>query len=125
MTSQLATILGAFIFLHFKHYLCDFVLQNDYQLRAKRTYGDVGGALHACLHALATAPVFILLRPSLGLAVAIIGAEFFFHYHIDWLKERILAERRWGIEDRGYWRMFGIDQMLHSLTYVGIVAVSG
>ena len=125
MTSQFATILGAFIFLHFKHYLCDFVLQNDYQLRAKRTYGDVGGALHASLHTLATLPVFILLRPSLGLAVAIIGAELFFHYHIDWLKERILAERNWGFEDRGYWRMFGIDQLLHNLTYVGMIAVNG
>ena len=124
MTSQVATILGAFLFLHFKHYLCDFVLQNDYQLRAKRRYGDIGGALHASLHALATLPIFVLLRPSPGLAIAVVVAELFFHYHVDWLKERILAERRWSFEDREYWRIFGIDQMLHNMTYVVIVAVT-
>jgi hypothetical protein len=124
VTSQLATVLGAFIFLQFKHFLCDFALQNEYQLRAKRTYGDVGGALHSCLHALATTPVFILLRPSLGLGLAIVAAELFVHYHVDWLKERILIERSWSVADRAYWRMLGIDQLLHNLTYVGIIAVA-
>jgi hypothetical protein len=124
VTSQLATVLGAFIFLHFKHFLCDYVLQNDYQRRAKRSYGEFGGALHALVHALATTPVFFLLGPSLGLALAVVAAELFFHYHIDWLKERILAEGNWGPEDKAYWRTFGVDQMLHNLTYVGIVAVT-
>lgn len=124
VTSQIVTILAAFIYLHVKHYLCDFVLQNDYQLRAKRRYGDIGGALHVSLHAIGTLPVFVLLRPSLGLAIAIIVAELFFHYHVDWLKERILAERKWSFEDPAYWRIFGIDQMLHNMTYVVIVAVT-
>ena len=124
MTSQLATVLGAFIFLHFKHFLCDYVVQDEYQRRSKRSYGKFGGALHALVHALATTPVFVLLRPSLGLALAVVIAELFVHYHIDWLKERILAEGSWGPEDRAYWRTFGVDQMLHNLTYVAIVAVA-
>ncbi|HZO54934.1 MAG TPA: DUF3307 domain-containing protein [Bryobacteraceae bacterium] len=124
MPSQLAVALGALALFQFKHFLCDFALQNEYQLRAKRTYGHLGGALHSFLHALATVPIFILLRPSFGLVLAIVAAETFLHYHIDWLKERIMAERNWGVEDREYWRMFGIDQMLHQLTYVGIIAVT-
>jgi len=80
--------------------------------------------MHSFLHALATLPIFILLMPSFGLALAIVAAETFLHYHIDWLKERIMVERNWGVEDRGYWRMFGIDQMLHQMTYIGIVAVT-
>ncbi len=124
MTIQLASVLGAFIYLHFKHYLCDFALQSEYQRRGKRGYGQLGGAIHALTHALATTPVFLLLHPSAGLAVAIVAVEFFFHYHVDWLKERILAERNWGYEDRGYWRTFGVDQMLHNLTYVAIIAVT-
>jgi len=124
VTSQLVTVLGAFIFLHFKHFLCDYVLQNEYQRLSKRSYGELGGALHAVMHALATTPVFLLLRPSAGLALAVIAAELFFHYHIDWLKERILSEGKWGPKDKGYWRTFGVDQMLHNLTYVGIVAVA-
>lgn len=124
MTGQLAVIFGAFAFLHFKHFLCEFPLQSAYQLRTKRIYGHPGGMLHASVHALATTPVFILLTPSLGLALAIVAAEFVLHYHSDWVKQRIVAARNWGPEDRGYWRMFGIDQMLHNLTYVGIVAVT-
>ena len=124
MPNQIAVALGALVLFQFKHFLCDFALQNEYQLRAKRTYGHLGGALHSFLHALATLPIFILLRPSFGLLLAIVAAETFLHYHIDWLKERIMAERNWGVEDREYWRMFGIDQMLHQLTYVGIIAVT-
>ena len=124
MTSQLAAIFGALIFFQFKHFLCDYVLQNEYQLQYKRKYGHLGGALHAWLHALATTPIFILLQPPFGLALAVVAAETFVHYHIDWLKERIMLERMWGYEDSAYWRMFGIDQMLHQLTYVGIIAVA-
>lgn len=124
MTSQLATALGAFVFLHVKHFLCDFALQNEYQLRGKRAYGEIGGVVHAVVHALATTPVFLLLQPTPGLAAAIVVAELFIHYHVDWLKERILAERNWGPEDRAFWRTFGVDQMMHMLTYVGIVAVA-
>ena len=123
MVIQLAAILAAFIFLHAKHFLCDFVFQTEYQRRSKRNYGYLGGAVHALIHALATTPVFILLRPPLGLALAVFIGELFFHYHIDWLKERILTERNWGPNDSGYWRTFGADQALHNLTYVGIIAV--
>lgn len=123
MTGQLAVVFGAFIFLHFKHFLCDFALQSDYQLRSKRVYGHPGGIFHAALHALATTPVFFLLSPSIGLAVAIIAAELSLHYHIDWGKEKIVTEWNWGLADRGYWSTLGFDQMLHSLTYVGIIAV--
>jgi hypothetical protein len=122
--SQIAVALGALVLFQIKHFLCDFSLQNEYQLRAKRTYGKFGGALHALLHALATLPIFIVLQPTFELALAIVAAETFVHYHIDWLKERIMVERNWGVEDKGYWRMFGVDQMLHHMTYIGIVAIA-
>ena len=124
MTGQLAAILGALIFLHFKHFLCDFPFQSDYQVRSKRVYGHPGGIFHAGLHALATTPVFYLLRPSLAFAIAIVAVEFLLHYHIDWAKENILAKWNWHLGDREYWSTFGFDQMLHNLTYVGIIAVT-
>src|SRR5882757_6970816 len=57
MTYQLGVILSAFLYLHLKHFLCDFPLQSGYQLRTKGIYGDFGGILHASIHALATLPV--------------------------------------------------------------------
>ena len=123
MTTQPAILLGVFLYLHLKHFLCDFPLQTDYQLRTKGIYGHFGGISHALLHALATTPVFMLLQPTLGLALAIITTEFLLHYHIDWLKECILKYKRWDEKTRGFWQVFGADQMLHNFTYVGIVAV--
>jgi Protein of unknown function (DUF3307) len=124
VTGQLAVVFGAFVFLHFKHFLCDFPFQTDYQVRSKRVYGHPGGIFHAALHGLATVPVFFLLRPSLALAIAIVAVEFVLHYHIDWAKENILAKWNWRLGDRGYWSTFGFDQMLHNWTYVGIIAAT-
>jgi len=101
VTGQLAILLGALPFLHFKHFLCDFPLQNDYELPSKGTYGHPGGILHASIHALATTPIFMLLRPALRLAIAIVVAEFFLYCHIDWVKEKILTRRNWHHGDRG------------------------
>lgn len=124
MNSQFAVILLAFFFLHFKHFVCDFPLQTDYQMRMKRIYLHPGGLSHASVHALATVPVFLLLRPSIGLALGIVAVEFLLHYHIDWAKEKILASWNLDPSDRNYWRTIGIDQMLHNFTYVGIIAVT-
>ncbi len=119
MTSQIGVILGAFLYLHLKHFLCDFPLQSGYQLRTKGIYGDFGGILHASIHALATLPVFLLFLPAIGTALVIAAAELLLHYHIDWLKERILKNRK----TYGFWQILGADQMLHNFTYVGIIAV--
>jgi hypothetical protein len=124
VTNQFAAVLGALLFLHFKHFVCDFPLQSDYQIRMKRVYGHPGGLTHAALHALATVPVFVILSPSVGVALTIVVSEFLLHYHIDWLKEKILAKRDLNPGDRDYWRTIGIDQMLHNFTYVGVIAVT-
>jgi hypothetical protein len=49
--------------------------------------------------------------------------EFLIHYHIDWTKEQI--ERRFNLstERSGHYFLLGTDQLLHQLTYVGIVAI--
>ena len=122
MISQTGVILGAFLYLHLKHFLCDFPLQSGYQLRTKGIYGDFGGILHASIHALATVPVFLLFRPAMVTALAIVASEFVLHYHIDWLKERILKNRSWDSTTYGFWQILGADQMLHNFTYVGIIA---
>ena len=122
MTFQPSSILSAFLYLHLKHYLCDFPLQSGYQLRTKGIYGDFGGILHASIHGLATLPVFLLFHAATKTLVAIVVSEFLLHYHIDWLKERILKQQGWDSTTYGFWQILGGDQMLHNFTYVGIVA---
>lgn len=123
MPEGTSALLAVLAWLQIKHYVFDFLLQTAYQMRHKGTYGHAGGLLHAGLHALGTAPVFLILPPPLGTGAAIIAVEFLVHYHTDWVKERI--GRRWSLvpSQALHWYVFGADQLVHQLTYLGIAAV--
>jgi len=123
MSGQVAAIIGAFAYLQLKHFVCDYPLQFGYQLKNKGTYGHPGGMAHAAIHALGSTPVFFILPPTLAMTVVIVVGEWLLHYHIDWTKEAIIRSTKWGFADRGYWQVFGADQLLHGLTYVGIVTL--
>lgn len=110
-----------------KHFLCDFVLQTDYQVRWKGVYGHVGGVIHAGAHAVGTAIVLIpfsLGGAALGLGAgtiaAICVAEFVIHYHVDFVKERVTRANGWGPAQRLFWIALGADQFVHAQTYVAI-----
>ena len=51
----------------------------------------------------------------------LLAAEFVIHYHMDWLKVR--TDMRFGLTDQMhvYWIVFGIDQVVHQLTYIGMI----
>ncbi|HXG79413.1 MAG TPA: DUF3307 domain-containing protein [Methyloceanibacter sp.] len=116
--------LAAVAILMVKHAVADFYLQTPYQYLNKGKYGHPGGFLHAGIHAALTPFVYFVLLPgSLLMAAALAAGEFVLHYHIDWLKERITQANGWTPQDRGFWCALGTDQLLHGLTYVGIVAV--
>ncbi|MGE0499555.1 MAG: DUF3307 domain-containing protein [Rhizobiaceae bacterium] len=101
-----------------KHYVCDFLLQTPIQIRSKGIYGHPGGLLHAAIHVAGTALVAFPFMTAGMLAIALL-AEFVIHYHLDWGKERVgrLLAKPSG---PGYWSLFGGDQLLHQLTYVGM-----
>jgi hypothetical protein len=106
-----------------KHFICDFVLQTAYLYRNKGIYGHRAGFIHAGLHAGGSVPAILLLSHDSGLIAAILFVEFLVHYHVDWLKLHIDKRYRLGINQSLYWAIFGADQLLHQLTYVGILAV--
>lgn len=116
--------LAAMTYLLAKHAVADFLLQTPLIYRQKAIYGAPGGLLHALIHIVLTAPVFLLFPAgSAGLAAALLAAEFSVHYHIDWLKEQIVRHYGWVFADRQYWCALGIDQFLHGLTYAAILWV--
>ncbi len=117
-------VLVASLFLFFfKHYLFDFVFQTAYQLKNKGTYGHPGGLLHAGLHALGSLPAILIFAPEMWFATVLVAGEFAVHYHVDWLKERVLKRRGWTPADFGYWNALGLDQLVHSLTYLAMMAI--
>ncbi len=123
MDQAVIAVLGALAYLQAKHVVCDFTLQTPYQIHGKGLYGHPGGLIHAGIHGIGTIPVFAIITPTAELGAVIIAAEVVVHYHIDWLKEQIV--RRAGLTAaRGwYWVVVGVDQFLHQLTYIAIVAV--
>jgi hypothetical protein len=116
--------LAAVAILMFKHAIADFYLQTPYQYLNKGKYGHPGGIIHAGIHTALTPLVYLVLLPgSFLIAGALAVGEFALHYHIDWLKEQITHRNGWTTQNRGFWFALGTDQLLHGLTYLGIVAV--
>ncbi|HEY0105417.1 MAG TPA: DUF3307 domain-containing protein [Rhizomicrobium sp.] len=123
MGQETALVLGALLAFQIKHFLADFVLQTAYQVRTKGIYGHAGGLMHAGIHILGTIPVLVYWGASAGAAAIVLIGEFVVHYHMDWLKANIDRIYQWGMQSQRFWMLFGFDQLVHQLTYLGIVYV--
>ena len=121
MGHETALVLWALLALQLKHFLCDFVLQTEFQVRTKGIYGHFGGFIHSGLHILGTIPALLILGASPSAAAIVLACEFVIHYHTDWTKQRIDQIYQWGTRDQRYWILFGTDQLMHQLTYLAIV----
>jgi hypothetical protein len=117
----MGAILLALVVFQLKHFLCDFVLQNSYQIRNKGVYLHTGGLIHAGLHALGSLPALLIVTGTPSLIAALLAAEFVIHYHTDWAKARIDSRLRLNDTSTLYWTIFGSDQLVHQLTYLGMV----
>lgn len=116
--------LAAIAILMVKHTAADFFLQTPYQYCNKGTYGHPGGFLHAGIHVALTPLVYLVLVPaSLLLVLGIALGEFVIHYHVDWAKEQLGRRLQLTPQTATYWHALGVDQLLHGVTYVGIVAL--
>lgn len=124
VTAEHAVLL-AVAYLMVKHALADFAFQSPRQRLEKGTYGRMGGITHALTHGIMTIPVFTLLPTmATSIAIGLVAAECAIHYHIDWAKEQVVRRRRWTSSDTPFWWAIGFDQMLHGLTYVGLLWVA-
>lgn len=121
MLPETALALQALLVLQIKHFVCDFCLQTPYQVRTKGIYGHFGGFIHSGLHIACTIPALLLFGAAPRTIAIILVAEFAIHYHTDWAKSRIDRAYGWTVTDLAYWILFGTDQLIHQLTYLGIV----
>lgn len=114
-------VLEAMLAFQIKHFICDFVLQTSYQYKNKGFYGHLGGIIHAGLHVIGSIPALWLLTHNLETIGILLLVEFLIHYHMDWLKVR--TDRIYALSDRqqAYWVLFGFDQFVHQLTYLGMI----
>jgi hypothetical protein len=104
-----------------KHFICDFLLQTEKQIAEKGDMGKAGGYVHAGIHAVMTFVVFFTIFPDFYMMSLAAGTlDFILHYAIDWSKVRVQAIWSLTTKDKMFWYLFGLDQYLHLLTYVGL-----
>jgi hypothetical protein len=113
-------VLLAMLIFQIKHFLCDFVLQTSNQVRNKGRYLHMAGITHAGLHMLGSIPALLVLTTTPAVVGTLLLAELLTHYHTDWAKVQIDRALRLNDTNTLYWTIFGSDQLIHQLTYVGM-----
>ena len=107
--------------LLFKHFIWDFWYQPPYMWQNKGTFGHLGGIVHSGTHAITTFVILLFFTSSIVAAVAMVF-EFIVHYLTDWAKMNINKAKGWGATTHNeFWQLTGFDQLVHQLTYIGIL----
>lgn len=121
MTVDMQTVLVLLIFLQIKHMFADFFLQTPRMLVKRSDYIHAGRVQHAGVHAILSVVCLIAVGAPLIFVLILCLVEGIVHYHIDWVKGSHSEKSGEGPTDGGYWRAFGIDQLMHQLTYVAMI----
>jgi hypothetical protein len=116
-----ATILWAMLAFELKHFICDFVIQTQTQARKKGFYGDIAGITHAGSHIIGSIPALLILGADIQTMAILLIGEFLIHYHTDWFKARLDRTRATAGQDHVFWILFGLDQLIHQLTYIAMM----
>lgn len=114
--------LTVFLFLLIiKHAIADYFLQTYHRnIKKQRYFGN--GHRHYAEHAVCTFLVAILFMP-LPFAVLASLLDYVLHWHIDYIKTRLVGILGWGRTEPRFWRLQTLDQILHFSTYMLIVAI--
>lgn len=114
----------AFLAIFTKHFIFDFLLQGPYQYLNKGTYGHPGGILHSGLQGVGSFVALAWFFSNWWLLSVVCFVEFLIHYHVDWAKMNL--NKHWGLKPDNseyFWWLLGFDQLLHYLTYFGMIFV--
>ena len=110
------TLFLLLIAFQFKHFMCDYPLQNTYML------GKMGAtnwvkplAAHAAVHAIGTMLIVLWISPILAIALAFI--DFIIHFTVDRIKASPFMLGRFKPDQPYFWWSLGADQMAHHLTH--------
>jgi hypothetical protein len=122
--SSAATALVLVLLLQIKHFACDGPLQTKEMVHAKGIYGKPLGILHSAIHGAGTFVVFAATGFSWTTVLLFAAVDFIIHYHIDFTKENIVRYFGWSMAVPYFWWMIALDQLLHHVTYIALVAYS-
>lgn len=107
--------------LFVKHWYVDFVNQSMDEVASKGNYGEWLGIRHSLKQGLGTFLVFFLTDLSLVMCVILALIDFAIHYHTDWAKININRKKHYTVETPEFWMWLGVDQLIHSFTYLFLI----
>lgn len=103
-----------------KHFIWDFYYQPPYMWKNKGTFGHPGGLLHSGAHAISSLLILLPFAPEWALFLA--SCEFVIHYAMDFTKMNLNRDMGWACNTHDqFWQLTGFDQLVHQITYVGMV----
>lgn len=105
--------------LFVKHFVADFYLQTNEHVYGKGLYGNSKGIEHSLHHLIGTFGC-LLFFINWEFALVLATVDGVIHYHIDWAKININKHHNLTPADQKFWFWLGVDQLLHSLTYIWI-----
>ncbi|MCX7996437.1 MAG: DUF3307 domain-containing protein [Patescibacteria group bacterium] len=103
-----------------KHFIADFLLQSEAMATQKGKNVWILCS-HSGQHAALTLLILLFFTSPLP-ATAIAVAEFIIHSGIDYLKSNTRFFGRFKPPSREFFILFGVDQYLHALTFVAVLA---
>lgn len=116
-------VLSVLILLQLKHLFIDFYWQKPFHYENKGTYGHPGGIEHAAMHGIGTFLCFLFYLPFMFILAILAGLiDMVLHYHIDWAKVNLTKYYNVSFKDEKYWRLLGLDQYMHQITYIALLA---
>lgn len=101
-----------------KHLVVDWYLQTDTMIKYKGVLFDLRGVWHSVQQAIGTF-LSIIWFADFNVAMFLSIGDFLLHYFIDYTKMRFGCQ---DISKKQFWHHIGLDQYLHQITYLVIVA---
>ena len=112
------------VFFQIKHFLADYVWQNDYHLGKFNETGWVAPlASHCGYHFILTVTITLVFIPF-HMALVLGVLDFVIHFIVDRLKVIVGRYNNYTHQDRGFWIALGADQMMHHITHYVIIGLT-
>ena len=103
------------VLINLKHFICEYILQDEYVFHHRLRYGSINSFIHTLHHAVGTLVVGLVLDFDLVLVVGLVLLEAILHYHIDWAIAHYGAR---SYKDKKYWQWRGAEEFLHHSTFI-------
>lgn len=123
MKSETEHIFILLILFQIKQFVADFPLQQEFMLKKRLPDWNffIPLLLHSLVHGIFTLFIVLVFAPHLWWLSLV---DLLIHFSIDRLKSGPRYLGRFNDKTTSvFWNIFGLDQMLHHLTHIAIVAI--